>query len=193
MILPILRYLFVVFLRITIVYIEIRYRDKRRAMKSLSHSIFQTIPFISIYFVEFIEFVIDVITFGDTYFSNAKLTVLLGIILSIFGFFIRYFAIKDFDVQLDKEKSDDGQKKKILITTGIYEKIRHPEYLGILLLSVGSELFLQNIIAAIVTAAITWKYLSDLIQEEETKLVAIFGNEYVSYRGSTPSYIPYID
>ncbi|EAY19409.1 hypothetical protein TVAG_101270 [Trichomonas vaginalis G3] len=58
---------------------------------------------------------------------------------------------------------------------------------------IGQELFIQNIIVAIITVSIAWKYYFEIIKEEETNLVAAFGNDYISYRNSTPSHIPYID
>ena len=167
--------------------------DSKKEKPKKIYSIFLKVPFCFVYFFGLIEFCINLLAFGHEKISFTKSSIFIGLIFMIIGIFVRQYAIRIFYQKTNPKKNDDPEKKKTLITEDIYHYFRHPQYFGVLFFSIGSELFQQNIITAIIATAIVWKYLSDVIQEEETKLVAYFGNEYVSYRGSTPSYIPYID
>ena len=79
-----------------------------------------------------------------------------------------------------------------LVTTGPYRLVRHPIYLGLILLALGQALAFSNWFAgAIVLAGIVptfaWRAVA-----EETLLSRTFGERYVRYRRQTKMIIPYL-
>jgi protein-S-isoprenylcysteine O-methyltransferase Ste14 len=73
-----------------------------------------------------------------------------------------------------------------LVDSGIYRLIRHPQYLGFMLLSVGMAFYFQ-LYSTIALSLLTIVFLSFGIKEEEKMLTDQFGEEYNSYKKSVPS------
>jgi protein-S-isoprenylcysteine O-methyltransferase Ste14 len=81
----------------------------------------------------------------------------------------------------------EGQE---LVTSGAYGFVRHPVYLGALLIWAGLSLsFLSAIAAAITVACIVPCYLL-YIRSEETMMFESFGEEYSRYRRAVPMLLP---
>lgn len=76
-----------------------------------------------------------------------------------------------------------------LLTEGIYGRIRHPRYVGILL-EVSAFAFFVNYLAVyvLVVAVIPMIYLIVLLEERE--LAQRFGEEYERYRRDVPRFVP---
>jgi protein-S-isoprenylcysteine O-methyltransferase Ste14 len=78
-----------------------------------------------------------------------------------------------------------------LITAGLYHYIRHPIYTGILLMILGTALFVGTLSAGIgfliIALAIWFK-----LQAEEELLSKHFPREYPAYKNRTKALIPYI-
>jgi protein-S-isoprenylcysteine O-methyltransferase Ste14 len=78
-----------------------------------------------------------------------------------------------------------------LVTTGIYRYIRHPQYLGFLLLTLG-----MNILWITLSTIILWPILAllyyRLAKEEEKELEEKFGKEYQNYKSTVPMLIPHV-
>lgn len=76
-----------------------------------------------------------------------------------------------------------------LVTHGVYRFVRHPQYLGILLLTSG--LLVQWIT---IPTTLMWPVLAilyyRLARKEEKELEDAFGQEYREYRRKTPMFIP---
>jgi protein-S-isoprenylcysteine O-methyltransferase Ste14 len=72
-----------------------------------------------------------------------------------------------------------------LVTDGIYGAIRHPSYLGLLVLSVGWALAFRSGVG-LVLAALSVPLLLARIRAEEALLLAQFGVEYDAYRARAP-------
>jgi protein-S-isoprenylcysteine O-methyltransferase Ste14 len=78
-----------------------------------------------------------------------------------------------------------------LITTGIYHRIRHPIYSGIMLMATGTSLSIGTsgaLLAFLVIGLAIWLKLS----REEMLLTEHFGAEYEEYKKHTKKLIPYI-
>lgn len=101
----------------------------------------------------------------------SNMIVLLGILLIIFGWKRIYRA--------------EGQ----LVTTGLYGHIRHPQYLGFLLLTLG-----MNILWIAISTLIMWPILAilyyRLAKEEEKEMKKKFGEDYQKYKRTVPMFIP---
>lgn len=76
-----------------------------------------------------------------------------------------------------------------LVTTGVYYVIRHPSYLGMLILSLGWALAFRSWIGVIL-AALTIPPVIARIRAEEALLSSQFGAEYQAYRARTSRLIP---
>ena len=81
------------------------------------------------------------------------------------------------------------QEDHELVTGGLYRVIRHPSYLGLLIMSLGWSLAFQSD-AGIVLTAILLVPLVARIQAEEALLRSHFGAEYDRYRDRTSRLIP---
>lgn len=78
----------------------------------------------------------------------------------------------------------------VLVTNGVYRWSRHPGYVGWLVWAVGTQVVLANPIAIVAFALISFSFFKDRIPVEEFHLVAIFGQDYINYRETTPTRIP---
>jgi len=79
-----------------------------------------------------------------------------------------------------------------IVQDGPYAKVRHPGYLGVILLWLGAGLATVNwIAAALVTFTILAAYRYR-IHTEENMLVASFGQDYKQYMGHTWRLLPYV-
>lgn len=81
----------------------------------------------------------------------------------------------------------DSQK---LNRSGLYRFIRHPSYLGLLLVFLAIGLHSRNWLSFAIVLAPTAAALLYRIHVEESALLQAFGTEYVSYCKSTSRLIP---
>jgi protein-S-isoprenylcysteine O-methyltransferase Ste14 len=77
-----------------------------------------------------------------------------------------------------------------LVTTGVYGYMRHPQYLGILLISGALILMMTTIPTLIMFPIMTYAYYR-LARKEEREMVKKFGDEYVQYERKVPMFIPH--
>ena len=113
-----------------------------------------------------------------------------GVALSAVGLVIRFIARRDLGKQysVHVETSDEHQ----LITEGIYSKLRHPAYLGLLCLFIGIPLSLGSWGGLAIAAAGGIPAVIYRINLEERSLREWFGEEYQAYRKISWHLIPYI-
>lgn len=76
-----------------------------------------------------------------------------------------------------------------LVTTGVYGVIRHPSYLGMIILSLGLALAFRSGVGVLLTFLLLWPLLAR-IRAEEALLHETFGAEYEAYRARTSRLIP---
>lgn len=76
-----------------------------------------------------------------------------------------------------------------LVTSGIYNRIRHPSYLGLLVNSVGWSLGFRSGVGLVLTALMIPPLLARM-NSEERMLLSQFGAEYEAYRSRTSRLIP---
>jgi protein-S-isoprenylcysteine O-methyltransferase Ste14 len=103
----------------------------------------------------------------------SNIIILLGMLLIVFGWRKIYRA------------------KGKLVTTGIYAHVRHPQYLGFLLLTLG-----MNILWVAISTLLLWPVLAilyyRLAKKEDKELEERFGEEYRKYERNVPMLIPRI-
>jgi len=83
------------------------------------------------------------------------------------------------------------EKTTTLVTSGVYNYIRHPFYSSLLFLAWG--IFLKHIswIGALLAIAVTI-FLLLTAKKEEVENIEFFGEEYQAYMQDTKMFIPYI-
>ncbi|MFD2872212.1 methyltransferase family protein [Mucilaginibacter ximonensis] len=120
--------------------------------------------------------------------SRTNLVVDIGFAVAILGFIIRWMAIlqlgKMFTV--DVSISSDHQLK----TDGLYRLVRHPSYLGLLLIIWSIAICEHNIVGYAVVIIPTFLALNYRINVEEKALIAEFGQQYIDYQKTTARLIP---
>lgn len=121
-------------------------------------------------------------------FAPSNVSTYFGLMLSATGIFVlkrsfRNYSLKEFlGIKAESKEAE-------LVLTGMQAKIRHPLYLGTILLVLGYFIFnpqMSNLIILITTLI----YLPFGIKLEEKKLIDQFGDAYTDYKSSTPAIIP---
>lgn len=82
-----------------------------------------------------------------------------------------------------------AQQQGELAVTGLYEKIRHPQYVGFILIMFGFLLQWPTLPTLIMFPILCWIYVRLAAREEQLAL-AEFGEQYQRYRDRTSGFIP---
>lgn len=82
-----------------------------------------------------------------------------------------------------------AQKTGTLAADGPYARIRHPQYLGFILIMVGFLLQWPTLITLLMFPVLVTMYVR-LARREEREVAAEFGKEYQQYAAVTPGFIP---
>ena len=123
--------------------------------------------------------------------NNERLYIYISIILSFFGFVIRFYTIgttpKGTSGRNTKEQVAD-----VLNSTGIYSIVRHPLYLGNYLIWLGIALYVYNLIFCLLISLVFWIYYERIMFAEERYLERKFGKKYLDWAINIPAFIPKI-
>lgn len=141
---------------------------------------------LSIYFLsQFISFPMEYCTpavaftfeFFGTRFDLLVTSFIAGIV-SIVGFLLIILGWKEI------YRSKDG-----LVTGGLYEFVRHPQYLGILLIVTVWLFAWPTLITSVMWPILVTSYYR-LAKREEKDLEKKFGKKYLDYKEKVPMFIP---
>lgn len=83
-----------------------------------------------------------------------------------------------------------AQQKKILATTGLYSYMRHPQYIGFILVMFGFLLQWPTILTLVMFPVLVIMYVV-LARHEERDAIAEFGDEYHAYARDVPAFVPH--
>jgi len=122
--------------------------------------------------------------------SSNYITAGVGLLLIIAGLAIRWIAI----FQLKKAFTVDvaiGQEQK-LKTDGVYKLVRHPSYLGLLLIMVGFSISMNSYLSMLIMIVPMFFVVQYRIFVEEKALIEAFGEKFISYREKTKKIIPWV-
>jgi len=117
-----------------------------------------------------------------------------GLITGIFifglGFIIRWTAI----VQLGKMFTVNVaiNKDHSLNTSGLYKIVRHPSYLGLLMILAGIGFSMNSILNLLIIVIPCFLALSFRISVEEAALTDNFGEQYRNYKRRVARLIPWV-
>ncbi len=76
-----------------------------------------------------------------------------------------------------------------LVTTGIYRSVRHPQYLGLILVVVAFNIQWPTILTLLMAPVLIVIYVRQA-RREDRELEARFGEAFVSYASRVPAFIP---
>lgn len=142
---------------------------------------------LSLYFALFFIPFFDrrgIIVFGDSDIARW-----LGVVLSAAGFTLVFWS----GLALGRQYSADVsiQEGHHLITSSIYRTIRHPRYLGVIILSIGVSCIFRSWIG-LVASLIFLGILLYRIKDEEALMQKEFGGEWEAYCKHSWRLIPYL-
>jgi protein-S-isoprenylcysteine O-methyltransferase Ste14 len=76
-----------------------------------------------------------------------------------------------------------------LVTTGLYSYVRHPQYLGIILIIMGGLLYALSPLILSMSFLLIFSYFR-LAKNEEKQLIKKFGKKYIDYMKKVPGFLP---
>ena len=82
-----------------------------------------------------------------------------------------------------------AQREHRLATTGVYARIRHPQYDAFMLIMFGFLLQWPTLLTLLMFPVLVWMYVR-LARSEERDALAEFGDEYSRYAQQTPAFFP---
>ncbi|WP_434034004.1 methyltransferase family protein [Cupriavidus sp. a3] len=83
-----------------------------------------------------------------------------------------------------------AQQEQRLATSGLYARMRHPQYVAFILIMFGFLLQWPTILTLVMFPILVWMYVR-LAKAEEAEALAEFGQAYEEYRNRTPAFIPH--
>jgi len=85
----------------------------------------------------------------------------------------------------------EAQKQRQLATAGIYQHVRHPQYVGFVLVMFGFLLQWPTLLTLAMFPVLVFMY-TRLARIEERESLATFGDDYRRYMQRVPGFIPHI-
>ncbi len=85
-----------------------------------------------------------------------------------------------------------AQKRHALATRGPYAYVRHPQYVGFIMVMFGFLLQWPTILTLLMFPVLVWMYVR-LAHQEERDAIAEFGEAYRAYMQTVPGFFPRLD
>jgi protein-S-isoprenylcysteine O-methyltransferase Ste14 len=82
-----------------------------------------------------------------------------------------------------------AQQRNELATTGPYARIRHPQYVGFVLVMLGFLFQWPTLLTLAMFPVLVWMYVH-LARQEEREALTQFGNAYEQYARRVPAFVP---
>jgi uncharacterized membrane protein len=83
----------------------------------------------------------------------------------------------------------EAQRQRRLVTTGVYSYVRHPQYVGFILVMFGFLLQWPTLLTLAMFPVLVFMYVR-LAHGEERTALAEFGEQYAKYVREVPGFIP---
>lgn len=113
-----------------------------------------------------------------------------GLVLLCVGAAIRLGAILTLAQHFRYElRVEEGQR---IVQRGLYRKLRHPSYLGVILVPIGAALALSSLLGIVLGGALMIAVIVARIRDEERVLHEAFGAEYEAYSARTWRLVPFV-
>lgn len=127
-------------------------------------------------------------THARNMFGGAHALKTAGVFVMLVGLAVRWTAI--FTLGKSFSSNVAIQDSQQITRTGLYRFVRHPSYLGLLLVFLAVGLHSRNWVSLFVVLAPTTSALLYRIHVEEAALADAFGEEYVAYSKATKRLVP---
>jgi methanethiol S-methyltransferase len=85
----------------------------------------------------------------------------------------------------------DAQRQSSLATTGPYAYVRHPQYIGFVLIMFGFLLQWPTLLTLAMLPVLVWMY-ARLARSEEREVAAEFGDAHQQYAARVPRFVPHL-
>lgn len=82
-----------------------------------------------------------------------------------------------------------AQRTHTMATTGLYAYLRHPQYVGFILILFGFLLQWPTLLTLLMFPVLVWMYFR-LAKQEEQSAITLFGDDYRHYMQAVPAFIP---
>lgn len=109
------------------------------------------------------------------------------LIICQIGGFIMFLGL----IMMGKGWSQIHEAKGELVTDGIYAHMRHPQYSGLFLITIGMLIQWPTLLTLIMWPILTYAYYH-LAMREERAVEEQFGEDYRRYKEQVPAFIPRI-
>jgi len=109
----------------------------------------------------------------------------LGFGLNVAGGLLIYQGWKVIYREYWSKNTGEGK----LVTEGVYSRVRHPQYAGFILMSLGLLVHWATLPLLIMWPLLVIQYYR-LARREEAEMVAQFGDEYRKYMKTVPMFLP---
>ena len=83
----------------------------------------------------------------------------------------------------------DAQQRRALATTGAHAHVRHPQYVGFILVMLGFLVQWPTVLTLAMFPVLVVMYVK-LARSEEREAIAAFGDDYRKYMAEVPGFIP---
>src|SRR6266487_6266244 len=83
----------------------------------------------------------------------------------------------------------DAQQRHTLAITGPYSYIRHPQYVGFILVMLGFLVQWPTLLTLAMFPVLVWMYVR-LARQEERETATQFGTSYAEYARHVPAFLP---
>lgn len=84
-----------------------------------------------------------------------------------------------------------AQRRHELATGGPYAWVRHPQYVGFVLVLLGFLLQWPTLLTLVMFPVLLWMYVR-LARQEEREAIAEFGEAYRAYAARVPAFVPHL-
>lgn len=115
----------------------------------------------------------------------------LGMYINIAFIIVAAFLIVNGWYNIYHKYWNKEKGKGKIVNTGVYKYIRHPQYTGFFLLTLGM-IFEWATLPTIIMWPIIFRMYYGLAKKEEQDMVEEFGEEYIEYMSKTKRFIPFI-
>jgi protein-S-isoprenylcysteine O-methyltransferase Ste14 len=123
--------------------------------------------------------------------TKGSITEYLAYVFAGFGTIIMVKSTKQISLSRFLGISSSSDQVDELVVSGLYSKIRHPLYAGLVLIFIGYFLFAGTAAAAVHLICLAL-YIPVGIYFEEKNLIALYGQSYREYQEKVPPFFPWI-
>lgn len=115
---------------------------------------------------------------------------MFALFISLVGLFIRVYTVGNSAKNTSGRNTKKGQIADTLNTSGMYSIVRHPLYVGNLLMWMGPAMMTGHFWFIIAFVLFYWVYYERIMYAEEQYLRSKFGEQYLKWSENVPAFAP---